>query len=150
VLRHEIGGYHCGPVDAVRAGFGATAAVAEEARDGRQTELDGGVEDGPADLALVRVLERQPPLRHGLLVAGRVVLVGANQARRHAGKVARLRRARFPERRLDQLGFGLDVETGEGDGDVVAVTAPLVHGDFQRGRRRLAHRSRHPHAVAAE
>ena len=81
-------------------------------------------------------------------LVARVGLVGAHQRVVTLAKSSGRVRAGHPERVLHQLGLGLDVEAGEGDVDVVAEPAELVHGHLEGRRRRLAPGAADAHPVA--
>src|ERR1035438_2072224 len=66
-------------------GGGVEAGVAAE------RELEGGVGERPADLALVLVLDGDPQVRGGLLVHRRIRVVEAEQA--HVGLLEQIGRA---------------------------------------------------------
>jgi hypothetical protein len=149
VLRHQLGRHERRPVHPESPPLPGPAADTEEAGDGGQSQLDHGVRDRSADLALVGVLEGESPDGDGLLVGGGIGLVGAHHPGGDAGEVRRLVRARLPEGVLDELRLGLDVEAGEGDADVVAVAAELVHGHLEGGRRRLSLDAPDAHPIGA-
>ena len=93
------------------------------------------------------ILEGDAPEGHGFLVGSWVDLVGAHHTSGDALDVAGADRARRPERVLDQPGLGFNVEAGEGDVQIGAEAAQLVHRHLEGGRRRLAQRGRDRHSI---
>src|SRR6187401_2799686 len=79
LLRDHGGRDHRGPVDAESAGRGGRRRGVETGVAG-QRELDRGVGERAAYLALVGVLDGDPQMRRGLLVSRRVRAVEAEQA----------------------------------------------------------------------
>ena len=148
LLRHQARRDEGRPVDAVGAGPGGRRGGVEPGVSG-QGELGDRVGEGPADLALVLVLDGDAQVRGGQFVGRGVRAVEAQQA--DVG-LLELRGAAEP---LEQeiLGrasaFGLDVEAGDDHGHRVAVAAEHVERDLEVLRRRAAAGAGQRHPVRA-
>ena len=137
-LGHETGGEHAVGLGAAR-GSGA-----EEARVRGQRHLDRGIAERPSRHLLVRV-----PGDHGeqggrLLLGGRVRGVEPGQG---PGDLGRCGGAGGLELAAEQLGLGLDVQTGQHDRELVAVAADRGARDLEVRRWRLAAYPGDPHPV---
>ena len=146
-MRHHRGRHERGPVDPVRA-FRRGWGRGVEPRVPAEGQFHGRVGEAAADLTRVGVLDRDPQVRGGLLVGGRVGPVEAQQPHIDVGEL--LAAAEDAEQFLLRPGrLLLDVQPGQHQRHRVPVAAEEVDRHLGRGRRRAAPGTGQPHPVRA-